>query len=147
MKQLPEGQATLDRPLREESQQEKIVRLERECELLRRELAGARDKYLYLDGVYQRLADTWNAFQGSQEPKLTPRNVQRAEASGELARKLAEVFIGLAYKTRGLDDLIQVLLRLRPAQPETDEDKAKRYYSTQRVKELVTNDPKDPSRT
>lgn len=77
------------------SSDEVILWLQQRVAHLERELAGAEDRYVKLEGIYNRLADQWNAFQATARPDN--RNCQRAEASGELARKLAEVFLAMAY--------------------------------------------------
>lgn len=114
MKQLPSGKNELG-PVKvhegqaDEAPSEKIAKLEARVQTLERELAGAQGRYDYLKGVYDRLADTWNAFQATARP--TVRNVHRAESSGEGARKLAEVLIGLMYDTATVKDLITMLQR------------------------------------
>jgi hypothetical protein len=81
---------------------------------LERELAGAEDRYKQLDGIYTKLADQWNAFQATARPDN--RNVHRAEAAGEMARKLAEAFLSLAYDKDARQVLLDVLSALALAQ-------------------------------
>ena len=98
------------------SDQEKIDWLEQRIKNLERELAGSEDKYAKLNDVYNKLADQWNAFQATTRPDN--RNIHRAEAAGELARKLAEVLIGLAYDKDALDSLLMVMAHLANGQSE-----------------------------
>lgn len=70
--------------------------LQRELLAARQEAGQWRTKYEHLDQVYNKLADQWNVFQSLNKPDN--RNIQRAEGAGEMARKLAEVFLGLAYQ-------------------------------------------------
>lgn len=77
-------------------------------------------EYDKLKNVYDKLADQWNAFQATARPDN--RNVHRAEAAGELARKLAEVLIGLSYDKDIQQPLLEVLdglARLNRAQSDT----------------------------
>lgn len=72
-----------------------IEELQRQLLAAQREAGMWRTKYEHLDQVYNKLADQWNVFQSLNKPDN--RNIQRAEGAGEMARKLAEVFLGLAY--------------------------------------------------
>lgn len=59
------------------------------------ELARLRQEHAHLQQIYNKLADQWNVFQSLNKPDN--RNIQRAEGAGEMARKLAEVLLGVAY--------------------------------------------------
>lgn len=90
-----------------ETPEQTIDRLQARVTDLEHRLQWAGVEYAKLKEIYDKLADQWNAFQATAKP--TNRNVHRAEASGELARKLAEIFIGLAYDTSTLEDLQEFL--------------------------------------
>jgi len=74
---------------------------------LERELAALQQKHAHLQQIYNKLADQWNVFQATNRPDN--RNIQRAEGAGEMARKLAEVLLGVAYST-DVRDLLRKLL-------------------------------------
>lgn len=103
----------------EESDILKIARLEAENLALRRELAGASARFTYLQQIYEKLANQWNAFQGCLPPsaRIQPRDVQRAEGVGEMLNLIVQHLVGLGYGTNTLDDLISVLRRARPPTP------------------------------
>lgn len=79
----------------------RILALEQECGAL-------QTKYAQLQQIYNKLADQWNVFQATSRPDN--RNIQRAEGAGEMARKLAEVLLGVAYAT-DVRDLLQKILQ------------------------------------
>lgn len=139
MKQLPSGKSEIGPVKAHEGQADeapsaKIARLELRVQTLERELAGAQGRYDYLKGVYDRLADTWNAFQATAKP--TVRNVHRAESSGEGARKLAEVLIGLMYDTATVKDLIKLLQQVANPMVRVPGDAARQdVQALQRIKD------------
>jgi hypothetical protein len=75
--------------------------------VLQQELGMWRDKYEHLAITYNKLADQWNVFQATNRPDN--RNIQRAEGAGEMARKLAEVLLGVAYE-KDVRDLLKKVL-------------------------------------
>lgn len=87
----------------------KLLQMVRELtELLdneRRNLRELGGKYQQLQGWYNKIADQWNAFQAVHRP--TNRNVQRAEAVGEFARRQVEALMKM-----GDEEQKQMLIRL-----------------------------------
>lgn len=105
---LPETtQVGLGPVLKYETPGEEIERLLKENLELKREAGQWKTKYDQLNIIYNKLADQWNAFQALSKPDN--RNIQRAEGAGEMARKLGEILLCLAYDTDSRD-LIQNLL-------------------------------------
>lgn len=92
---------------------------EEQAEALRRDLAALQQKYDHLKQIYDKLAGQWNAFQATAKPEQ--RFMYRAEAAGEVARKLAEVFLGLAYGTGSISELVKILQELDDRQNATVE--------------------------
>jgi hypothetical protein len=84
-----------------------IAWLQERVRHLERQLDWKQIEYIKLKNLYDGLADQWNAFQATARPDS--RNVHRAEAAGELARKLAEVLIGLSYDKDIQQPLLEVL--------------------------------------
>ena len=81
---------------------------------LQRELGALQQKYEHLQQTYNKLADQWNVFQATARPDN--RNIQRAEGAGEMARKLAEVFLSLAYDKDAIGSLQNILWALEEIQ-------------------------------
>lgn len=105
---LPETtQVGLGPVLKYETPGEEIERLLKENLALKQEAGQWRTKYDQLTIIYNKLADQWNAFQALSKPDN--RNIQRAEGAGEMARKLAEVLLGVAYST-DVRDLLRKFL-------------------------------------
>lgn len=84
-----------------------IAWLQERVRHLEGQLGWKQIEYDKLNNIYCKLADQWNAFQATARPDS--RNVHRAEAAGELARKLAEVLIGLSYDKDIQQPLLEVL--------------------------------------
>lgn len=84
-----------------------IAWLQERVRYLEGQLDWKQIEYDKLNDIYCKLADQWNAFQATARPDN--RNVHRAEAAGELARKLAEVLIGLSYDKDVRQPLLEVL--------------------------------------
>lgn len=81
---------------------------------LEREVGKWKSKYEQLEVIYNKLADQWNAFQALSKPDN--RNIQRAEGAGEMARKLGEVLLCLAYDTDARPLIAKLLVTLADAQ-------------------------------
>ena len=81
--------------------------LQKRVKELEHKLDWAGTEHAKLQEVYNKLADQWNVFQATNRPDN--RNIQRAEGAGEMARKLAEVLLGVAYE-RDVRDLLQKIL-------------------------------------
>jgi len=113
---LPEkSQATgLDTVIHYETPGEEIERLLKENLALKQEAGKWKSKYDQLNIIYNKLADQWNVFQASSRPDN--RNIQRAEGAGEMARKLAEVLLCLAYDTDSRDLILELFDKLGQAQ-------------------------------
>jgi predicted nucleic acid-binding Zn-ribbon protein len=95
MKELPSGKQEIEVAAKSETDTETLERLYKRIQFLERELAGAEDRYRLLMEQHTKLSDIWMAFQATARP--TQRNVHRAEAAGEFARKLTEALIRAAY--------------------------------------------------
>ena len=95
MKELPAGRAEIEVSAKPEAHDETLVRLQLRIEVLERELSGANLRHMMAEKRYADLSDIWMVFQATAKP--TQRNVHRAEATGEFARRLAEMLIKLAY--------------------------------------------------
>lgn len=84
-----------------------IAWLQERVRYLEGQLDWEQIKYAKLKNLYDGLADQWNAYQATARPDN--RSVHRAEAAGELGRKLAEVLIGLSYDKDVRQPLLEVL--------------------------------------
>lgn len=91
-----------------------VEALNEEILKLKQEVGMWRSKYEHLDQIYNKLADQWNVFQATNKPDN--RNIQRAEGAGEMARKLAEVLLCLAYDHDARDLIQEFLGALHDAQ-------------------------------
>jgi chromosome segregation ATPase len=92
-KSLGSGRSEVGQVARPATADEVIDRLEKEIEMLRAALRGAEDRYRQLHEQYDKISDMWNAFQAAHN--LEPRDIIRAEAVGEFARKLSMLLIRL----------------------------------------------------
>lgn len=93
-----------------------IAWLQERVRYLEGQLDWKQIEYAKLKNLYDGLADQWNAFQATSRPDN--RSVHRAEAAGELGRKLAEVLIGLSYDKDIRQPLLEVLGGIVRAQTE-----------------------------
>lgn len=93
---------------------DEIKELQRLLLAAQQEAGKWKDKYDHLNNIYCKLADQWNAFQATSRPDN--RNVHRAEAAGEVTRKMAEVFMALAYDHDAFDLIATLLEMLRELQ-------------------------------
>jgi len=75
-----------------------------------------REDHFRLNDRYNKLADTWNAFQAINKPRTD--HVYRAEIAGEVARKLASTLVALCYETGSLREVAEALLRVHDQQGE-----------------------------
>lgn len=96
------------------SAEQVIAWLQERVRYLEGQLDWKQIEYAKLKNLYDGLADQWNAFQATARPDN--RSVHRAEAAGELGRKLAEVLIGLSYDKDVRQPLLEVLGGLVRAQ-------------------------------
>lgn len=74
---------------------------------LEHQLSWQQTQYAKLNEIYTKLADCWNAFQATTKP--IQRDIHRAEAAGEMARRLAEMILRIVYNTGKWSDLLRVL--------------------------------------
>ncbi len=88
--------------------------LRREVAYWRGEAGMWRSKHEHLQQIYNKLADQWNVFQATARPDN--RNIQRAEGAGEMARKLAEALLAIAYDKDARELLTDLLLKLNVEQ-------------------------------
>lgn len=71
------------------------------------QLSWKNTEYAKLNEIYTKLADCWNAFQSTTKP--LQRDVHRAEAAGEMARRLAELILRMVYNTGRWADILEIL--------------------------------------
>lgn len=108
-----------------------IEDLQRQLLAAKQEAGQWRTKYEHLDQVYNKLADQWNVSQSLN--KLDNRNIQRAEGAGEMARKLAEVLLGVAYQ-KDTREILRKILEDLDAPGGQDVEVSQGLVVTRRVK-------------
>lgn len=82
---------------------------------LENQLTWKDTEYAKLNEIYTKLADCWNAFQATTKP--LQRDVHRAEAAGEMARRLAELILRVVYHTGRWEDILAILNSLSVEDP------------------------------
>lgn len=82
---------------------------------LEHQLDWQHTQYAKLNEIYTKLADCWNAFQATTRP--IQRDVHRAEAAGEMARRIAEMILRIVYNTGMWEDLMKVLNSISVPKP------------------------------